>query len=497
MVMRIRRFAPVGFYRCIVVVVTTSTWLIAVPASADFGDELFKLSASDATIMDLFGTSVAISGTTAIVSRGNQGPPGSAHIPLIPESVYVFDVTTGQQLRKLVNSDAVLGDHFGLDVDISGNTAIIGALFNDTAGTRAGSAYLFDVATGNELFKFTASDAAERDRFGSGVAISGNTAIVGAFGDSHAGEPSGAAYVFDIPTRRELRKLTADDAASGDDFGADVDISGNVAIVGAQSPYSSDNRPGAAYVFNVATGQQLFKLRPSDSAPPDNFGASVAISGNIAIVGAPWGTTLNTDKPGYAYIFDTKTGRELFKLTASDAAAGDLFGSSVAISGNTAIVGAYRTGATDSGSAYVFDVTTGQELLKLNGTGTAPEAFGGSVALDGGMAIIGARSYQTIFVHGAAYVFEVTRSLLPGDFNTDGTVDAADYIVWRNGLRASYTQTDYDIWRANFGRSAADIALGATTGSSSSATPAVPEPNGLSLLALGLISVVFFVVRKL
>ncbi|NQU25863.1 MAG: FG-GAP repeat protein, partial [Candidatus Nealsonbacteria bacterium] len=114
-------------------------------------------------------------------------------------SAYLFDVATGNELDKLTASDAESGDAFGDSVAISGNRAIVGAFSNDDAGTNSGSAYLFDVATGNELNKLTASDAAREDSFGISVAIGGNTLIVGAFRDDDAGVNSGSAYLFAVP----------------------------------------------------------------------------------------------------------------------------------------------------------------------------------------------------------------------------------------------------------------------------------------------------------
>ena len=135
---------------------------------------------------------------------------------------------------------------------------------------------------GDELLKLTASDGAVDDMFGWSVDISGNIAIVGAEAYDNAGDRSGSAYLFDVTTGQELRKLTASDAAADAIFGKSVAINGNVAIVGAQR---HNNTAGAAYLFEVTTGQELFKLTASDAMPGKFFGGSVAISGNTAVVG--------------------------------------------------------------------------------------------------------------------------------------------------------------------------------------------------------------------
>ena len=143
------------------------------------------------------------------------------------------------------------------------------------------------MATGQQVFKLVASDAAEHDMFGLSVAVSGNLAIVGAPGDDDDGAVSGSAYLFDVTTGQQLFKLTASDALGDRIFGTSVAISGNRAIVGAPGNGIGVHY-GSAYVFDVTTGQELFKLTAPDLNPPffhDNFGGSVAISGNTVIVG--------------------------------------------------------------------------------------------------------------------------------------------------------------------------------------------------------------------
>jgi len=199
--------------------------------------------------------------------------------------------------------------------------------------------------------------------FGGSVAISGNTALVGALGDNDGGSVSGSAYLFDITTGNQLAKLTASDAATGDVFGGSVAISGNTALVGARGDDDGGSFSGSAYLFDITTGNQLAKLTASDAATGDFFGESVAISGNTALVGA-WG---DGSSSGSAYLFDITTGNQLAKLTASDAATSDEFGWSVAISGNTALVGALddNDGGFGSGSAYLYTTIPEPSTLLL------------------------------------------------------------------------------------------------------------------------------------
>jgi outer membrane protein assembly factor BamB len=478
-------------YQMCVIVTGIVTCVATAPVRAEFGDELFKLTGSgsaSAPLGDYFGNAVAINENLIIVGAAPAG--GTASSPFIPPGVaYVYDRSTGQEVRKLTGSDVLPFDGFGSAVAVSGNVAIIGAHTKNDVGNSSGAAYVFDVTTGQELWKLTASDTAEGDLFGDAVATNGTTAIIGAVGVGIDGDNyryDGAAYLFDVATGQETHKLTPSDAAVNDKFGNTVAINHNVAVVGAYRSHGfpPDYRKGTAYAFDITSGQELFKLTASDGVAGDCFGYSVAVDGNIVIVGAP---QIATDGTGAAYLFDVRTGQELRKLTAHDSATTDRFGVSVAISGNTAIVGT-RT-VDNLGSAYLFDVTTGQQLAKI--LPSAPTVddrfFGHSVAINGDRAIVGMPGYQpccqVMLPPGSAFVFDVSR--IPGDFNNNGTVDAADYVVWRNGLGTTYTQADYHAWRANFGATAAGAAAVVDTfANANSAT--IPEPGTLGLLALAL-----------
>ena len=336
------------------------------PAYADLGDQLVKLLADDGAAEDRFGRSVAISGATVIVGAiyaddDNGGGSGSA---------YLFDTTTGRQLFKLLPDDGA--NIFGYSVAISGTRAIVGAYFGDDNGFNSGSAYLFDTTTGRQLFKLLPDDGAANDIFGVSVAISGTTAIVGAFRDDDNGTDSSSAYLFDTTTGRQIAKLLPDDGAANDEFGRSVAISGATAIVGAPLDDDIILNSGSADLFDTTTGRQVTKLLPDDGAANDNFGWSVAISGATAIVGA-WDDDDNGTHSGSGYLFDTITGTQIAKMLPNDGVAEDFFGWSVAIDGapgrRTAIVGAWGDDDNDSrsGSAYLFDASSCQWDLDDNG----------------------------------------------------------------------------------------------------------------------------------
>jgi hypothetical protein len=259
---------------------------------------------------------------------------------------------------------------------------------------------------GDELRELLARDGSAEDRFGKAVGISGNTAIVGAWWDG-GGSHSGSAYLFDTTTGSQLAKLTSQDAVTGgEEFGISVGISSNIAVVGAHLDNDNGFRSGSAFLFDVATGALIHKLLPNDGATNDYFGRSVSISGNVVIVGSP-GDDDNHINSGSAYLFDATTGAQLAKLTSSDSWTEDGFGSAVGISGNTAIVGAYSND-NSSGSAYLFTTTTGVQLAKLKAKDAAlGDMFGISVGISGGTVIVGANEDDDNgFRSGSAYLFD-------------------------------------------------------------------------------------------
>jgi len=320
------------------------------------------------------------------------------------------------EVANLTASDAAVGDQFGTSVSISGDTAIVGVFGDDDAGSFSGSAYVFvrSGTTWTEQAKLTASDPATLDFFGFSVSISGDTAIVGASGSVFGSGP-GFAYVFvrSGTTWTEQAKLTASDAAAGDFFGFSVSISGDTAIVGAHGNDDTGSNSGSAYVFvrSGTTWTEQAKLTASDAAAFDNFGFSVSISDDRAIVGA----RLDDDaggNSGSAYIFDFDgTSWTQTKLTASDAAAGDQFGRSVSISGDRAIVGALLDddAGGNSGSAYIFDFDgTSWTQTKLTASDAAAvDLFGIRVSILGDRAIVGAHFDDDAGGNsGSAYIFD-------------------------------------------------------------------------------------------
>ena len=241
---------------------------------------------------------------------------------------------------------------------------MVGAYRNDDNGTDSGSAYVFrwNGISWVEEQILLPSDGAASDYFGYSVAISGNVALVGAYNDDDISFSSGSAYVFrwNGSSWVEEQKLLPSVGHYNDNFGRSVAINGDVALVGTHLDYNENSeRSGAAYVFrwNGSSWVEEQKLLPSDGATGDSFGYSVAIRNNAAIVGA-YGDDDNGSSSGSAYVFrwNGSTWVEEQKLLPGDGVEEDYFGRSVAIDGDLALVGAYGDddNGSLSGSAYVY-----------------------------------------------------------------------------------------------------------------------------------------------
>ena len=344
----------------------------------------------------------------------SAGPPGSADELLALLAV---------QQAQLTASDGAASDYFGA-VAISGDTAVVGANADDVGGNAdQGSAYVFvrSGTTWSQQAQLTASDGAAGDRFGYSVAVSGDTAVVGAFDDNvgvNAHQGSAYVYLRTGTTWSEQAHLTAADGAAGDDFGISAALVGETAVVGADTDdVGGHANQGSAYVYlrTGTTWSEQAHLTADDGTDGDMFGNSVALSGETAVVSALFDDVGATADQGSAYVFvrGGTTWSQQAHLTADDGGAGDRFGCSVALSDGTALVGAYYVdvgGNADQGSAYVFvrsGTTWSQQAQLTADDGAAVDYFGFSVALSGETAVVGAHA-DTVGGNtnqGSAYVF--------------------------------------------------------------------------------------------
>jgi hypothetical protein len=321
---------------------------------------------------------------------------------------------------QLIASPPQASALFGARLAVSGDTAVVGAYAEDTDdGANAGAAYVF-VRSGSAWTlqqKLRPQPAGPVRQFGVAVAVSGDTIVVGDDADQ--------AYVFvrSGTTWTQQQQLSASEGAPGDEFGGAVAVSGDTAVIGAHASHPPDGA-GAAYVFvrSGTTWTEQQKLTASDAAAADHFGLSLSLSGDTVAISAYADDTPRGFDAGSAYVF-VRSGTvwtQQQKLTAQDGGADDWFGVDVSVSADTVVVGAPRDdriGAADVGSAYVFvrSGTTWSQQQKLESMdGAADDFLGWSVAVNGNTAAVGAirdDSPPAGLDVGSAYVFARTGTL--------------------------------------------------------------------------------------
>ena len=386
-------------------------WPIAIDPLVYLEDQrIGPAVAGEGAADDQFGASVALSVDAALV--------GAPHDTVGPNaaqgSVYYFRRIGGAwfEQTRLVAADGAAGDHFGSSVALDGSTALIGATDATVGGNPAQGATYVLTRSGflwSQQQKLTQLDGAAGDHFGSSVALDGSSALIGARADDVAGNlDQGSATVFLRTGTIWTPQQRLDFGAASDDFGCSVALDGDSAFVGARLANVGANADqGAAYLFVRSGGswtlqQRLFSV---DGAPRDFFGHSVALDGSSAVVGATGADQGGVTDVGAAFVF-VRTGttwaaqQRLFVATLE---AGDEFGTSVALSGDLALIGVGKAdaGATDSGSAYLFerraDYWFKQEYAGsvfagafFPGALADRDSFGAAVALQGRTLLVGA-----------------------------------------------------------------------------------------------------------
>ena len=392
---------------------------------------------------DGFGFAVAVSGERAVIrAKFWEGPGGAARI-------YERSGANWSWVAELVADDHAPGTGFANALAIDADRVVVGAKWDHVHEVMTGSAYVFEYGEGSwsQVAKLIADDGAEGDFFGSSVAISGDYAVVGAIYDG-----PGSAYVFERQLEGEwvqAQKLTASDGQRGDEFGKSVAVSGDVIVVGAWCDDDLGWNAGAGYVFERSTNGtwlEVAKLLPSDGLFLAGIGRSVAVGGHRALVGAP-GANGQVEATGAVYAFErTRDGEwlEVGKLFATDGENSDDFGISVTLDGHTALLGARGDDdhGQSSGSAYVFvrewDGTWTEVAKFAVDDGEAWDYFGNSVAVSGNIGVVGMwpNDPNNPPKPGKAYIYAVgpdededgimDACECPGDLNKDWIVDHSD-----------------------------------------------------------------------
>lgn len=410
-----------------------STVVFAGPIAEDI-----KITPADLAQDDRFGTSIdANEGVAAIGSRLHDGPA------LNSGAVYLYDTSTGAQLRKVLVPDSSQGSGFGnaVAIEMSSPThyLLVGKEQDRDEGIDAGAVYVFHADTGAFLYKIRTPDGGG-SKFGATIAIEGNIAVIGAPESSVNGSRSGRAFIYDLSNGSLLHTLEAQTPQSNALFGCSVDISDGLVIVGARRETPNGPNSGSAYVFNAQSGLMLARFTAPDNDEGDQFGNAVAISNPVAIVGAlAEGENGANAGAAYVYTLDDPTSPVMAqKLLAPDGVTGDEFGVDVDIhpynSTYTAVVGAWKANASgsDSGSAYRFELLEDGTLFSsqnLLASDASADAFlGSAVSIDGdGTVFVGAPEDNANFPNGGGvYVYAGCPPLCPADINGDGTLNFFD-----------------------------------------------------------------------
>lgn len=337
--------------------------------------QFIKIVASDARDWDKFGWCVALDGSRLIIGTD------IVQSPYLPEGrAYIHERNSGGtdawgEVAEFIASDGLDMDLYGYAVAVRNDTAVVGAPWEDDVEVDAGAARVFTRDPGGagawgETIRLAASDGGRGDSFGQAVALDADTVLVGAPGNSAAATRGGAAYAFlrnqsGQDAWNETGKIMPSDPQDAAVFGTSVALAGDLAVIGAFRNDGGGSRRGAAYVFDrsggaLGTWSETKKLTAPDGADQDEFGISVAASGGLVIVGADLKREAGVPV-GAAYIFGRDQGGMdnwglIMKLSAPDAKPNDAFGISVSISADYALVGACGAdGAVpDGGAVYVF-----------------------------------------------------------------------------------------------------------------------------------------------
>ncbi len=400
-----------------------------------------KLTDPTPMLFDRFGTAVSNDGATALV--GNLGA-GSVFS-------YSWNGTTWIPGQEFSGSSVESGDLFGQSLSVSGDVALVGAEGDDDNGSSSGSVYVFrfDGVDWIEEQKLTSDDGQAGDNFGVTCSVRGEVMLVGAVHDDDNGEDSGAAYVFryDGTNWVQEQKLAASDGSAQDHFGSSVAIDGDVAIVGSRLSDQVATDSGSAYVFRFDGETWLEEqiLLPGTLFIEQFYGTAVAVRPNTIAVGAP-GDRVTGFSAGAAYLYEFTGGSwiEQDKLIASEVETGDAFGLALSLDMDRLIVGARGDddGGANAGAAYLYQRQGNGwiENLKLTASDAArADLYGSSVSISGDRILIGASSDDTtVNFAGSAYTYfpgtATNGMFVRGDCGGDNVVGLPDAITGLNFL---------------------------------------------------------------
>ena len=405
---------------------------------------------------DVFGNSVDISGDYMIVGAYLADGSGNDNAG----KAYIFDVHTGHLIHTLDDPNAFntsTSDYFGRAVGISGNYAVVGAPSEDSSGNfGAGVGYIFNVTTGALIHTVqnpNAYSTPAADNFGNSIGVHGKYSIFGCPDEDDAGgSGSGKAYVINNETGGLVYTFDNPNAfgtSLNDNFGFSVDISDNYAIVGARyEDFAAADNSGHVYVFDLSTGSLVHsKANPNayGAVTSDYFGWDVAIDGNYFVVGAEGEDDASGTGSGKAYVFDIQSGALLHTLDNPTPFPGDAFGRQVDISGNYTIVSAYEDNTTNGsgGAAYIFNLSTGTLAATLVNPNvfstTSLDRFGNALAISGDNIVVGCEQEDSSGATNSGYAFLYNIDANPYTYTP---YEISTFATGSGG--STYTNTDVD-----------------------------------------------------
>jgi hypothetical protein len=394
----------------------------AVPAASFPNLEQDKIVPADGGAEDEFGCAVDMDhGILAVGARGDDDDG------LNSGSAYLYRVSNGSLIAKLLPSDGTAGSAFGFSIAIKDGIVAVGAPGQQHNGVVSGAAYLFDAATGVQLAKLVAGDASAGDEFGCSVALDAGVVAVGSMRDDDLGDACGSVYLFEISTGLQTHKLLPGHGGANQNFGVSMAMDGGRIAIGARAHFvlGEGFTMGRVYLFDVESGGSLNMLTANNGTTTDRFADSIDFDDGLVAVGA-WGRSVFFDHSGAAYVFDASSGAQLAYIFPSDGQDRDHFGMSVSIDGGVLAVGADEDDdvAWSAGSAYLYNAANGAFIDKLLASdGAEFDLFGSSIAIDNGTVAVGAIGFGNSGFAGAAYLFATDCA---ADLNSDGLLNFFD-----------------------------------------------------------------------
>lgn len=379
----------------------------SIPIFAQINED-YKLMASDGAMGDQYGHCVAVdNGIIAI------GSPMDDDNGTNSGAAYLYDAFTGAELFKLLPNDGAPGAEFGYSISIDNGLVAVGARMDDQNGTAAGAAYLFSAIDGTQLVKLTPTDPEVGDEFGNAIDLDNGIVAVGAWRSDDYGDGSGAAYLFEASTGSQLQKLLPPSGNNYQTFGVSIAIDNDLVAIGARTFFVAGQGYtfAKAHLFEVATGDQLRELQPDilnlNGDLGGHFADALAMDNGLVAVGA-WSRTVNWEESGSAYVFDAYSGEQLHWIAPDDIWDRDHCGISISMDNQIVAIGSEGDddNAWSAGAAYLYNADSGTQIDKLLASdGAEFDIFGHAIAINAGVVVVGSKG-ETADHFGAAYVFD-------------------------------------------------------------------------------------------